>query len=307
MAVNGIVGANYLLTRIGNSYDDEDCVHAVVINLIRNCAGGDAEYRTAGCTELWNSFTKYKPGNKYHHIVSRKTLTEAKAEGLHIGDLPVIYNASTGKCEHIAYYMGGIGGYECVHSSASKGKVCGTTLKNGFTHVLRHRDIIGVSADDISSEADRDDVIDIPIPDEEIEFEEKDEENEMNILYYAKVATQGGALNLRSGASKGKNIICEIPYGTELAVIDNSNQEWTKVIYNGSTGYVSSGYLAYSRNAQAESENETSNENDTILSESTSLFGGTWGVFIPCSGKSAANKLAEYFFGGKALKANLGD
>ena len=300
MAVNGIVGANYLLTRIGNSYKNEDCVHAVVINLIRNCAGGNSTYRTAGCTELWNSFTEYKPGNKYHHIVSRKTLAEAKADGLLIGDLPVIYNASTGKCEHIAYYMGGIGGYECVHSSATKGCVCGTTLKNGFTHVLRHRDILGVSADGSSIERDQEDTFDIIVP------EERNEDINMNILYYAKVATNGGALNLRSSAMKSNNIICEIPFGTELPVYEVTSDGWTKVCYNGTYGYVSSSYLARSRDVADESVSVDTGDNVAPIEQYTG-FGGTWGVFIPCSTKIAANMLVDHFSHGEVIKVNLGD
>lgn len=300
MAVNGIVGANYLLTRVGNSYDDEDCVHAVVINLIRNCAGGDSTYRTAGCTELWNSFTKYKPGNKYRHIVSCKTLAEAKAEGLLIGDLPVIYNASTGKCEHIAYYMGGVGGYECIHSSATKGEVCGTTLKNGFTHVLRHRDIVGVAADGTSSKVDCNDVVDIHIPNE------RNEDIHMNILYYAKVATNGGALNLRSSAKKADNIVCEIPFGTELPVYSTTADGWTQVCYNGAYGYVSSGYLMHSRNVEDANANADQGDNEAPIEQHTG-FGGTWGVFIPCSTKLSANSLVKHFANGEVIKVNLGD
>ena len=288
MAVNGIEGAKYLLTRIGNAYSQEDCVHAAVINLIRNCPGGDKSYRTAGCTELWNSIDK---SGKYRHITKRMTLSEALKEGMLIGDLPVIYDASKGTCEHIAYYMGGIGGYECIHSSASRGCVCGTTLKNGFTHVLRHRDIVGVTADSQDST-------------DSYASEYESEEKEMNVLYYAKVATQGGALNLRSAPSKGDNVICEIPFGEELPVISNSNKDWTQVVYDGHTGYVSSGYLAYSYNAPVKDEGE----NDTpVLTEDASLFGGTWGVFIPCSGKSTAKELAAHFAKGQAVKANLGD
>lgn len=288
MAVNGITGANYLLTRIGNSYTQEDCVHAVVINLIRNCPGGDTKYRTAGCTELWNSIGKT---GKYKHITRCVPISQAKAEGLMIGDLPVIYDAGSGKCEHIAYYMGGIGGYECIHSSASKGCVCGTTLKNGFTHVLRHRDIEGV----FQAENDH------PHDEQQPAFES--EEKDMNVLYYAKVNTQGGALNLRSAPSKGNNIICEIPFGTQLPVIGNMNPEWTEVSYNGAVGYVSAGYLAYSHNAPVDEETMDA----PSMKESTALIGGTWGVFIPCGGKSAAKELSAYFANGRALKAELND
>lgn len=285
MAVDGTVGANYLLTRIGNTYASEDCVHAVVINLIRNCQGGDKSYRTAGCTELWNSYDKT---GKYHHITKRMTLAQAKQDGLLIGDLPVIYDESTGTCEHIAYYMGGIGGYECIHSSASKGCVCGTTLKNGFTHVLRHRDITGVNGSQASSES------------EQANGEKGDY---MDIIYYAKVTTAGGALNLRSEPRSGKNILCEIPFGTEIGVAEETNADWAKVQYGDTVGYAARAYLTKTGDGNTGNEDES----EEVIQEDTSLFGGTWGVFIPCANKLSANTLAEYFAKSDVVKLSLGD
>lgn len=293
MPVNGIVGANYLLTRIDNSYEYEDCVRAVVINLIRNCDGGDPNYRTAGCTELWNSYSKYNVGNKYRHIVECMTIDEAKKSGLLIGDLPVIYNSQTGKCEHIAYYMGGIGGYECIHSSKSKGKVCGTTLKNGFTHVLRHRDIMGVRKD-----SENQSTIDNSIDNIE-------EGVNMNGLYYAKVATNGGALNLRSSAKIADNIICEIPFGSELIVVEDTAKDWVKVEYNETFGYVSKQYIAYHKGIEENAIEET--DNDPVVEQTSSLFNGTWGMFVPCDNKMAANVLQKYFSHGRVIKVKLND
>lgn len=104
--------------------------------------GGDPSYRCGGCTELWNSIDS---SPKYKFITERLTIAEAKQRGLLIGDLPCIYDEATGKCEHIGYYMGGIGGYEVIHSSQTRQWVAATQLKNGFTHILRHRLIRGVS------------------------------------------------------------------------------------------------------------------------------------------------------------------
>ena len=36
-------------------------------------------------------------------------------------------------------------------------------------------------------------------------------------------------------------------------------------------------------------------------------FGGTWGVFIPCSTKLSANSLANHFANGEVIKVKLGD
>ena len=254
MPVNGITGAEYLLTQIGDSYANQKCDQAVVINLIRRCKGGDPSYRTAGCTELWNSINS---SGKYRHITKRMTLAEAKKEGLLIGDLPVIYNAATGKCEHIAYYMGGIGGYECIHSSASKGCICGTTLKNGFTHVLRHKYITGVPVGEMETEVDS-----------------------MNVLYNVKVNTSGGGpLNLRKAASTSSAVLTEIPFGAVASVIEETSSKWLKVTYGGLTGYVSRPLVAMTDEVRDTAQNAAG--------------GGTlrWGVFVICDSESEAQAL----------------
>lgn len=229
MAVNGLTGAKYLLTRIGNPYSKEDCVHAVVINLIRNNPGGDRGYRTSGCTELWNS---YDIKGKYHHIVERRTIKEAIRDGLLIGDLPVIYNSKTDTCEHIAYYMGGVGGYECVHSSFTNKCVCGTTLSNGFTHVLRHKMIEGVP---VSTNTDH----------SEHHAEDKYPMNKpYKTLYKVVVSTNGGALNLRQHPSTKSDVITEVPYGEVMDVVSETNDYWLEVVYNGQSGFVSASYTS---------------------------------------------------------------
>ena len=272
MAVDGIVAAEYLLTQIGESYKKQDCIKAVVVNVIRKCAGGNKFYRTAGCTELWNSYDK---SGKYHHITERMTLADAKKKGLKIGDLPVIYNEDTGKCEHIAYYMGGIGGYECIHSSATKGEVCGTTLKNGFTHVLRHRDITGRDVCDYAGCGLHD-----VTPDED------DDGVQLDVMAYGKVTTNGGHLNLRSGPSTKKAVLTEIPFGTTLPIYE-SVSGWHYVEYNGEFGYVSADYIIIEETPKTE-----------VSSGATcSPDGGSniWGVFIFHDSKEAAEEAVEEY------------
>ena len=276
MAVNGIDGANYLLTRIGNSYEQEDCIRAVVVNLIRNCKGGDRLYRCGGCTELWNSINN---SSKYRYITERLTIDEAKRDGLLIGDLPVIYDESSRKCEHIAYYMGGIGGYECIHSSASKGCVCGTTLKNGFTHVLRHRLIAGVPVSSINNET----------------IEETEASTMAQYTGYGIVTTDGGNLNLRSAASTSSTVIARIPCGEKVKILADKGS-WYRVSYESSVGYVSAEFIT----------RET--EEDTTSDEPTSAGGdGSWGVFIPCASREKANEFAEHFAVGVVCQRECDD
>lgn len=270
MSVNGIVGANYLLTQIGQPYEEQECDDAVVINLIRRCPGGDPNYRAGGCTELWNSINS---SSKYRHITKRMTLAEAKKEGLLIGDLPVIYNAKTGKCEHIAYYMGGIGGYECVHSSEKKGGICGTTLKNGFTHVLRHRDITGVPVDEAGNEVET-----------------------MDVLYNVKVNTSGGGpLNLRKAASTSSAVLTEIPYGAVAGVVEETSSKWLKVTYAGMTGYVSRPLVA--KVGESENASQSTAESGTLR----------WGVFVICDNDQQAKELSEHFCRAVACQREVDD
>lgn len=270
IAVDGIAGAKYLLTQIGEPYEKQKCDQAVVINLIRRCPGGDPSYRTAGCTELWNSINS---SGKYRHITKRMPLAEAKTDGLLIGDLPVIYNEKTGKCEHIAYYMGGIGGYECIHSSQTKGCICGTTLANGFTHVLRHKCIAGVPVGDTGKEVDS-----------------------MDVLYNVQVNTSGGGpLNLRKSASTSSAVLTEIPYGAVAGVIEETSSKWLKVTYAGMTGYVSRTLVA------KVGENENASQ--------SAVNSGTlrWGVFVICDTEEQAQELAEHFCKAVACQREVDD
>lgn len=278
MAVNGIDGAQYLLTRIGNSYEKEDCIRAVVVNLIRNCKGGDRLYRCGGCTELWNSINN---SSKYRYITERLTIDEAKRDGLLIGDLPVIYDESSRKCEHIAYYMGGIGGYECIHSSASKGCVCGTTLKNGFTHILRHRLIVGVPASSVGSEPET--------------IEETEESTMAQYTGYGIVTTDGGNLNIRSSASTRSVIIDRIPNGERVKILADKGG-WYRVSYANSVGYVSAEYI-------------TLEAEDDITDDAPTASGGddNWGVFIPCASREKADEFAEHFAVGVVCQRECDD
>lgn len=284
MAVDGIVAAQYLITQLGTPYSKRDCINAVVTDVIRKCKGGKALYRIGGCTELWNSIDK---SAKYKDITKRMTLAEAKAEGMLIGDLPVIYDEKSGVCEHIAFYMGGVGGYECLHSSATKGELCATTLKNGFTHVLRHRYITGRSPSDVGgATVESNGVLD------------------MNILYYAKVTTEGGSLNMRSAPKKASgNIICEIPCGTQVAVLDNTDAGWTYISYSDMQGYVSNQYLTMVNTNEQVDVFEPVPE----LNMETVAVDGSWGLFIPCSSMEDAEKLHRLLSAGCTIRHEVSD
>lgn len=61
------------------------------------------------------------------------------------------------------------------------------------------------------------------------------------IMFYGKV--NGGTLNLRKGPAKTYDRILGIPSGATVAIIEEANDEWWKVTYNGREGYVMKQYL----------------------------------------------------------------
>ncbi|MEI3413629.1 MAG: SH3 domain-containing protein [Christensenellales bacterium] len=197
-------------------YSEADCIQAAVVNVIRHCEGGDPSYRCGGCTELWNSIDS---SPKYKFITERLTIAEAKQRGLLIGDLPCIYDEATGKCEHIGYYMGGIGGYEVIHSSQTRQWVAATQLKNGFTHILRHRLIRGVSPSAVNDFIDKD-------------------ESEMAVSERVVSGNihGGGHLNLRLKPSTAGRVLDELENGSSVSVLEETNASWLKVSAGGRTG-----------------------------------------------------------------------
>lgn len=59
----------------------------------------------------------------------------------------------------------------------------------------------------------------------------------------ARVKTTGGTLNMRSGASTSAPVVLKLPNNAVVQVITKGS--WCRVIYNGTTGYVSSSYLVF--------------------------------------------------------------
>ena len=105
------------------------------------------------------------------------------------------------------------------------------------------------------------------------------------------------SLNVRSGPSTSYSIIGKLTSGTKVEVISTSNG-WSKINYNGQTGYVSSEYLS---NSASDSSSSTSSSVNKVISLAKSLLGKpyVWGAQGPssfdCSGftyyvfKNAAN------------------
>ena len=105
------------------------------------------------------------------------------------------------------------------------------------------------------------------------------------------------SLNVRSGPSTSSSIIGQLSNGEKVEVISTSDG-WSKIKYNGQTGYVSSKYLS---DTASDSSSSTSASVDKVISLAKSLLGKpyVWGAQGPssfdCSGftyyvfKNAAN------------------
>lgn len=84
-----------------------------------------------------------------------------------------------------------------------------------------------------------------------------DEKEVVVVMKYAKVPN--ATLNLRKGPSKNDARLLGIPAGATVQVIEETNSEWWKVIYNGTTGYVMQKYLTV-----IENKTVTLSENDAL-------------------------------------------
>jgi len=67
---------------------------------------------------------------------------------------------------------------------------------------------------------------------------------------YARVTTASGSLNLRKRASTSAGLISRIPQNEVIPVVEKLGT-WTKVTYNGDTGYVMTTFLTFIENSDA--------------------------------------------------------
>ena len=166
------------------------------------------------------------------------------------GEPPKRYQSDgLGNFSHVGMYVGDKGYYDpdkkqwcdVIHSSKSRGKACGSTLKNGWTHA-------GVLK--IMNEGG-----DVP----------------MQTMYVT--STNGGNVNLRSGMSVNSTRMASLPVGTEVQAGEASNG-WTPVVYNGMAGYIMNAYLTTQGSEAPVSNNksETVAEIQRLLNKALELM-----------------------------------
>lgn len=210
--------AAYGKAQIGTPYSEMDCI-GLVVQSIRRGDGADGEsldYRCGGTNELWRSLNA---SGKYRYVTNRVELSEAKAMGLLApGALLTIwapgYNAKygdmEGDCSHTGIYVGD-DSCEVVHSSATRGCVAASTLKNGWTHVLVHR------------------LIDTGYASQEALEEERTEGT-----YQANVCTEKDPLTIRAEPSTRAAALGKAKKGSYVTVVgskrtDESGRAWLPV------------------------------------------------------------------------------
>lgn len=69
-----------------------------------------------------------------------------------------------------------------------------------------------------------------------------DTEEDMNEIRYV-YAEEGKTVFLRQSASQSANWICRVPIGSQVEVISTINPVWSRVRYNGKTGYMMNRFL----------------------------------------------------------------
>lgn len=96
----------------------------------------------------------------------------------------------------------------------------------------------------------------------------------MTVLYKAKVITQDNSLRIRSAPVNG-TILGHAPKGSIVSVVEDNNNGWPKIIYNGIIGYSSAEYLK-------KIEDECNNNNITTLIDANNnkiQLVGKWTIF----------------------------
>lgn len=242
------------------SYDRMDCQKFVetCINDCAKAAGLDTRLDAAGSNDMAR-----------HHCAWLGTLANAKAEGklvlgagllIHEDDesgLPEQYRGDgLGDFSHVGLYVGenALGDVDkygrkrmcnAVHSSQSMGRVAGSTLSNGWTHVMLFAEIdygIEVGGLNLSHEAEA--LINTKADEniEDVDMRDAKGYPSAQSARYVRVET-GNEYGLKVREAPKRSAITKYtaPNGTQLRVMGESGQYY-KVMYNGGVRWVDRRY-----------------------------------------------------------------
>lgn len=238
------------------SYDQMDCQAFIEASV--NHAGGSMAY--AGSNDMARNA-----------IVWMGTIENAEAEGklvpgaglmIHEDDesgLPAQYQGDgLGDFSHVGLYIGddlAIKDYakgaifkrtcNAIHSSSSMGRVAGTTLQNGWTHVVWFKDIdygeevtpgvtLGVGLETTDPAYDEDGN----------ETEEAPEEGTYEVIPATVYAQNGKPVKIRSKPDVSSDLYWTREVGTVLEVLDKG-KTWCKVRSRSRVGYMMTKFLRF--------------------------------------------------------------
>ena len=228
---NQVARAATLAAHVGYTYDELDC-QAFVEHCVRQ-AGGRMDY--LGTNDM------------ARRAAWLGTLDEARAQGRLVpgagllireateANLPARYAGDgLGDFSHVGLYVGENAltdtdkngrrrACDVVHSSATMGRVAGSTLQNGWTHALWFSEI-DYGTDTKSAEGD-------------------DAYRETRCA--TVISQDGNPVKLRSTPSTDKPYLAKVPVGTAVEVMQDA-QGWAQVrLSSGQVGYMMTKFLAF--------------------------------------------------------------
>lgn len=113
----------------------------------------------------------------------------------------------------------------------------------------------------------------------------------------------GSGLNLRSEPSTNATVVASIPPNAKVSILEKTNSEWTKVDYDGQTGYVSSKYLTQ-KDAPAR-KNNNRNTRRNASSGNAASAGYTTGIGIRFGGWESGLTVKHFIKSGIAIEGIL--
>jgi hypothetical protein len=169
----------------------------------------------SGATSQWKSDIWTEKG-KFKNVPSDK--------------LCCVFRDSLGTKQHVGWYYNGI----AYHAQGHDSGVVSTDNKQykSWTHYAIMKGLY----DSNGNPTIMDDSL--------IKEEEIDNKEVIKVLYNAKVtASSGSTVNMRSGPSTSGDIIKKVPLNAIVDVIEETNTEWFKIIYENKTGYMMAKFL----------------------------------------------------------------
>lgn len=208
-------------------YTEEDC-QGFVEQTIRRAGGQVKDWR--GSNDMFRNACSYiaplAQAKREGRLVPGAVLFILKKDG---GE-PDRYKADgLGNASHIGWYTGGR--HEVVHSSASKGKVLPSTLKNAWTHVGWMKEV------DYTEYTGGWNI--------DAELKPIDYNREVQIVLYEAVVNTGDeTLNIRSEPrTANNNVKYKERGGSTVRVLEIINDTWAKIDGSGGQGYAMRKFL----------------------------------------------------------------